>query len=185
MWKHFSTWQISPHFAPHLSCGDFFLCDIFSSYFSCGDTSPHDNFSYGNFFPHDNFFLHKHRWWCWWQISGMWFFCWKNQHLSKLYEGFTEVIRRHDAFRSNILHHCSMIICNWKMLEMVGVIFVEQGDEYLLQISGEMGNAMRYLENIDSSYYGQVSPRWDLLKRIEHKLVPSFSDPLMTRLHTF
>ena len=42
---------------------------------------------------------------------------------------------------------------------MVGVIFVEQGDEYLLQISGEMGNAMRYLENIDSSYYGQVSPR--------------------------
>ena len=21
--------------------------------------------------PHDRFFLHQHRWWCWWQISGM------------------------------------------------------------------------------------------------------------------
>ena len=48
------------------------------------------------------------------------------------------------------------------MLEMVGVIFVEQGDNYLLQMSGEMGDAMRYLENMDRSYYGQVRPRWEI-----------------------
>ena len=44
------------HFAPHLSCGEFSLCDRFSSHFTCGETSPHDNLSYGKFSPHDKFF---------------------------------------------------------------------------------------------------------------------------------
>ena len=44
---------------------------IFSSHFSCGESSPHENLSYGIISPHDRFFLHKHRLWCWWQISGM------------------------------------------------------------------------------------------------------------------
>ena len=67
----FSTFLHITHFAPHLSCGELSLCDRFSSHFSCGETSPHDNLSYGKFSPHDKFFLHNHRLWCVWQISGM------------------------------------------------------------------------------------------------------------------
>ena len=49
-----------------------------------------------------------------------------------------------------------------KMLKMfIGMMF-EQGDDDLLQMSGEMGDAMRYLENMDRSYYGQVRPRWEI-----------------------
>ena len=33
----------------------------------------------------------------------------------------------------------------------------------LWQMSGELGDAMRYLENMDRSYYGQVRPRWEIL----------------------
>ena len=67
----FSTFLHITHFAPHLSCGELSLCDRFSSHFSCGETSPHDNLSYGKFSPHDKFFLHNHRLWWLWQISGM------------------------------------------------------------------------------------------------------------------
>ena len=42
----FSTFLCITHFAPNLSCGELSLCDRFSSHFSCGDTSPHDNLSY-------------------------------------------------------------------------------------------------------------------------------------------
>ena len=49
-----------------------------------------------------------------------------------------------------------------KMLKMfIGMMF-EQGYDDLLQMSGEMGDAMRYLENMDRSYYGQVRPRWEI-----------------------
>ena len=61
---HFSTWH---DFSLYLPCRDISPTE----YLSCGGTSPHDNLSYGKFSPHDNFFLHKHRLWCLWQISGM------------------------------------------------------------------------------------------------------------------
>ena len=67
----FSTFLHITHFAPHLSRGEFSLCDRFSSHFSCGETSPHYNLSYVKLSPHDRFFLHKHRLRCLWQISGM------------------------------------------------------------------------------------------------------------------
>ena len=44
------------YFAPHLSWGELSICDRFSSHFSCGETSPHDNLSHGNNSPHDRFF---------------------------------------------------------------------------------------------------------------------------------
>ena len=31
--------------------------------------------------PHDRFFLHQHRWWCWWQISGMCTGFWENTQM--------------------------------------------------------------------------------------------------------
>ena len=82
MWRNQSCGNISPHarflhispqthFAPNLSCEEFSLCDRFSSHFSCGETSPHDNLSYRKISPHDRFFLHKHRLWCLRQISGL------------------------------------------------------------------------------------------------------------------
>ena len=52
----FSTFLRITHFAPNLSCGELSLCDRFSSHFSCGETSPHDNLSYGKISPHDRFF---------------------------------------------------------------------------------------------------------------------------------
>ena len=61
---HFSTWH---DFSLYLPCRDISPTE----YLSCGETSPHDNLSYGKFSPHDKFFLHKHRLWCLWQISGM------------------------------------------------------------------------------------------------------------------
>ena len=61
---HFSTWH---DFSLYLPCRDISPTE----HLSCGDTSPHDNLSHGKISPHDRFFLHQHRWWCWWQISGM------------------------------------------------------------------------------------------------------------------
>ena len=52
----FSTFLHIPHFSPHLSCGELSQCNRFSSYFSCGKTSPHENLSYGKNSPHDRFF---------------------------------------------------------------------------------------------------------------------------------
>ena len=62
--SHFSTWH---DFSLYLPCGDISPTE----HLSCRDTSPHDNLSHGKISPHDRFFLHQHRWWCWWQISGM------------------------------------------------------------------------------------------------------------------
>ena len=64
--SHFSTWH---DFSLYLPCGDISPTE----HLSCRDTSPHDNLSHGKISPHDRFFLHQHRWWCWWQISGMLF----------------------------------------------------------------------------------------------------------------
>ena len=57
---------------------------------------------------------------------------------------------------------CNHTSCKMLRLGIVGVFF-EQNSKDLLQISGEMGDAMRYLENMDRSYYGQVRPRWEIL----------------------
>ena len=79
MSPHLSCGEISPHdrfyftflhmtwFFLYLPCGDISPTE----HLSCRDTSPHDNLSHGKISPHDRFFLHQHRWWCWWQISGM------------------------------------------------------------------------------------------------------------------
>ena len=85
----FSTFLCITHFAPHLSCGELSLCDRFFSHFSRGETSLHDNLSYGKISPHDRFFLHKHCLWCLWQISGMIQTCAKSagpDHLTWLIE---------------------------------------------------------------------------------------------------
>ena len=64
--------------------------DRFSSHFSCGETSPQDNGKtspnviYGKMSPHDRYFLHKHRLWCLWQISGMIYWCQKQDLLKRL-----------------------------------------------------------------------------------------------------
>ena len=55
----------------------------------------------------------------------------------------------------------------------------------LSQIAGKMGDAIRYLENMDRSYYGQVRPRWELSKVSTENgafFMYIYSDPLMARL---
>ena len=81
MWRNLSCGEIYPHnrfaphfstthFAPHLSCGELSVINLFL-HFSCGETSPHENLRCGQISPHDRIFLHKHCLWCLWQISGM------------------------------------------------------------------------------------------------------------------
>ena len=59
------------------------------------------------------------------------------------------------------------------------------GDNDLSQIAGKMGDAIRYLENMDRSYYGQVRPRWEWSKVSTENgafFMYTYSDPLMARL---
>merc|ERR1711971_124344 len=61
------------------------------------------------------------------------------------------------------------------LILLASVSALQQRDSYPIQQDGvELGDAMRYLENIDSNFYSQVRPRAELglaeLGDIEHSL---------------